>query len=83
MAILSVPPSVGVSRCHWNVLIRILTGKRGSDKDRGETTDSAHERGTWDVPVFTSDVSSLGISTTVDDDAHNNEDLGMLVTMAR
>lgn len=27
------------------------------------------------MPIFTSDVSSVGISTTVDNDAHNNEDL--------
>jgi hypothetical protein len=51
-----------------------LTGKRSSDKNRGKTTNASHKRRIGQMPVFTTNVLPRGVSTTVDDNAHDDKD---------
>lgn len=57
------------------VVDRGLTRKGGCHKDRGKTTNAADKWGVGEMPVLTSDVATLLVSSTVDDDAHDDEDL--------
>lgn len=54
-----------------------LTRKGSGHKDRGETANASDKGGVGEVPVLTSDVATLFVSSAVDDDAHDDEDLNM------
>jgi hypothetical protein len=55
--------------------IRTLTRKGGCDENRSKTANTADERGTRDMPVFSANVSTLSVATAVDNNTHDNENL--------
>lgn len=57
------------------LLIRELTGKRGGHEDRGEATNAADEWRIGEPPVLASNIMVIGICTTVDGNAHDDENL--------
>lgn len=74
MAILSVPPSTTVSFISYHLRFTSqLTSKRSRDKNRGKATNTSNERCTRDMPIFSADVLSHLISTTIDNDSHDDE----------
>jgi hypothetical protein len=52
-----------------------LTRERSSDKDGREPADAADERSSRNMPVLGTNVAALGVAATVDDNAHDNENL--------
>jgi hypothetical protein len=51
------------------------TSKCSRDKDGCEAPDASDKRSSWDMPVLASNVVAIFISSTVDDDSEDDEDL--------
>lgn len=77
----SVPPSnmpLALSHTLFSQDVRLrglLTSKRSRDKHRGKTTNATDKGGSGDVPVFSANVMSSGVSTCIDDNTHDDKDL--------
>jgi hypothetical protein len=74
MAMDSVPPS-GRDELGFQVGNGELTREGRCYEDRGEATDTIHERCLWDVPVVGTEVLVGRVASAVDGDAKDDEDL--------
>jgi hypothetical protein len=74
MAMDSVPPS-GRDELGFKVGSGELTCEGCCYEDRGEATNTIHERCLWYVPVVGTEVLVGGVASAVDGDAKDDEDL--------